>query len=206
MIHEFYGLNPFDQVAESKLAVEIATMARIHLKPRLIFDRCVDFLIQRRILVPQSGTLIELIRNGMQERKAELINLMADHIGDSARDLLDGLFTVSDQKNRYRLTLLKKLSQSTRPTHIRESIADFQTLSELHQQLEEVLSVLNLGTTGIHYFAGSVLKSDMFQIQRRQANDRYIHAAAFVAHQFYRIQDHLADTFLSVMASFQTRV
>lgn len=136
MILEFYGFNPFDQVAESKLAVEIATMARIHLKPRLIFDRCVDYLIQSRILVPQSGTLIELIRNGMQERKAELVAIMDDRIGDITRGLLDDLFTTSDQTNRYRLTLLKKLPQSTRPTHIRESIADFQTLSELYKQLE----------------------------------------------------------------------
>ena len=45
----------------------------------------------------------------------------------------------------------------------------------------------------------------MFQIQRRSVGDRYIHAAAFVAHQFYRTQDNLINLWLSVMAAFQAR-
>lgn len=205
-ILEFYGFVPFDKDAETALIIEITTMARMHLKPRLVFDRCVDFLCQRRTLVPQSGTLIELIRTGLQEHKAELITLMDERLDDTARNLLDVLFTAPDDQNRYRLTLLKKLSQSMKPTRIKESIADFETLAELHDQLENILSTLNLGLAGIRYYAGSVLKSEVFQIQRRQANDRYIHATAFVAHQFYRLQDNLTDTFLNVMASFQTTV
>lgn len=56
----------------------------------------------------------------------------------------------------------------------------------------------------IRYFAGSVLRSDIFQMQRRDRNDGYIHAAAFVAHQFYRCQDNMIDLWLSVMASFRS--
>lgn len=203
-ILEFYGFTPFDEKAEIALAAEIGTMARMHLKPRLIFDRCVDFLIQRRVQVSKSGILLELIRSGLHTRKTELVALMNAHLTDEARDLLDDLFATPDDQNRYRLTLLKKLSQSTKPTRIKEGIADFQTLVALYGQLEDILSVLDLGTAGIRYYAGSVLKSEVFQIQRREANDRYIHAAAFVGHQFFRMQDHLLDLWLSVMASFQT--
>ena len=64
---------------------------------------------------------------------------------------------------------------------------------------------LDLGVVGIRYYAGSVLRSKMFQIRRRAESDRYIHAAAFVAHQFYRTQDNLLDLWLSVMASFQAK-
>ena len=201
---EFYGFTPFDGEAEAALVTEIATMARTHLKPRLIFDRCVDFLIQRRWQIPLSGTLLALIRSGLQTRKTELIALMDAHLSDETRGVLDDLFAVPDDQNRYRLTLLKKLSQSTKPTRIKEGVADFETLSTLYDQLEGILSVLDLGVAGIRYYAGSVLKSEVFQIQRREANDRYIHAAAFVAHQFFRCQDNLVDLWLSVMASFQT--
>lgn len=205
-ILEFYGFAPFDGKADAALAVEIATMARMHLKPRLIFDRCVDFLIQRRVQVPRAGTLLELIRSGLQARKTELVALMDAHLTDEARALLDDLFTAPEDRNRYRLTLLKKLSQSTKPTRIKEGIADFETLAALHDQLGGILSVLDLGVAGIRYYAGSVLKSRMFQLQQRSEADRYIHAAAFVAHQFFRMQDNLVDLWLSVMASFQTTV
>lgn len=200
-ILEFYGFRPF---GEKALVTEITTMARTHLKPRLIFDRCVDFLIQKRIQVPTARGLTDVVRSGLHERKLELIALMDASITNEARSLLDDLFSTSDDQNRYRLTLLKKLSQSTKPTRIKECIADFETLSMLYCQLEDILSVLDLGSAGIHYYAGSVLKSRMFQLQRRADADRYIHAAAFVAHQFYRMQDHLTDMLLSVMASFQT--
>ena len=83
-------------------------------------------------------------------------------------------------------------------------VADFEVLSELHDRLDAVLSILDLGTAGIRYFAGSVLRSEIFQMQRRERNDRHIHAAAFVAHQFYRCQDNMIDLWLSVMASFKS--
>ncbi|MGI9417576.1 MAG: Tn3 family transposase, partial [Geminicoccaceae bacterium] len=205
-ILEFYGFTPFDGGAEAALVIEIATMAQTHLKPRLIFDRCVDFLIQHRVQVPRAGTLLELIRSGLQAHKTKLVALMDAHLTNEARVLLDDLFTAPEDRNRYRLTLLKKLSQSTKPTRIKEGITDFETLAALHDQLDGILSVLDLGVTGIRYYAGSVLKSEVFQIHRREANDRYIHAAAFVAHQFFRSQDNLGDLWLSVMASFQTTV
>lgn len=179
-------------------------MARMHLKPRLIFDRCVDFLIQHRVQVPSAYRLNDLIRAGLHDRKAELIALMDSQLPAEARHLLDDLFTASDDQNRYRLTLLKKLSQSTSPSRIKEAVADFEILSELHYRLDAVLSILDLGTAGIRYFAGSVLRSEIFQMQRRERNDRHLHAAAFVAHQFYRCQDNMIDLWLSVIASFKS--
>lgn len=203
-ILDFYGFASFDDDTCDSLAAEIATMARIHLKPRLIFDRCVDFLIQKRVQTPSGYRLSDLIRVGLQDRKIELVVLMDRHLSSDARCMLDDLFTAPDDQNRYRLTLLKKLSHSTRPTRIKEAVADFEILSDLHAQLGSVLSKLDLGTAGIRYFAGSVLRSEIFQMQRRDQNDRYIHAAAFVAHQFYRNQDNIIDLWLSIMASFKS--
>jgi len=204
LILDFYGFTPFDEAAKKALVVEVATMARMHLKPRLIFDRCVDFLTQSRAQVPTVRSLTDMIRVGLHERKSELITLMDNHLAAATRGLLNDLFTTPNDQNRYRLTLLKKLSQSTKPSRVKECIVDFETLSELYAQLEDILSVLDLGHAGIRYYAGSVIKSRMFQLQQRSEADRYIHATAFVAHQFYRIQDNLIDILLSVVASFQT--
>ena len=204
IILDFHGFTPFDETAGNTIAIEIATMARMHLKPRLIFDRCVDFLIQRRVQVPSAYRLNDLIRAGLHDRKAELIALMDRHLSDDARILFDDLFAAPDDQSRYRLTLLKRLSQSTSPSRIKEAVADFEVLSELHDRLAAVLSKLDLGTAGVRYFAGSVLRSEIFQMQRRDRNDRHIHAAAFVAHQFHRCQDNMIDLWLSVMASFKS--
>ena len=204
-ILKFYGFIAFDAQAESALRTEIATMAGNYLKPKLIFYRCVDFLIQKKIQVPVFWVINELIRSGLQKHQKMLVTSMEAHLSNQVRQLLDDLFTTPGEQNQYRLTLLKKLSQSTKPSKIKESIADFETLSVLYQQIDSILSVLNLGHEGIRYFAGSVLRSEVFQIRRRGDNDRYIHAAAFIAHQYYRLQDNLVDMFLSVVAAHHTK-
>jgi len=129
---------------------------------------------------------------------------MDTHLCDATRGLLDRLFTAPDAQNRYHLTLLKKVPQSAQPASIRAAVADYEVLSGLHAHLESILTRLDLGAAGIRYFAGSVLRSEIFQLQRRDQNDRYIHASAFVAHQFYRCQDNMVDLWLSVMASFKS--
>ena len=203
-ILEFYGVAPFNGNAQRALGTEILTMARTHLKPRLIFDRCVDFLTQHRIQVPTAYRISDLIRAGLHDRKIELVSLIDSQLSNETESMLDELFVAPDDQNRYRLTLLKKLSQSTKPTKIKESVADFAVLSDLYDQLGDILTKLDLGAAGIRYFAGSVLKSRMFQLQQRSQADRYLHATAFVAHQFYRCQDNMIDLWLSVMASFKS--
>ena len=56
---------------------------------------------------------------------------------------------------------------------------------------------------GIRYYAESVLRSEIFQLKRRDDPDRYLHVIAFIAHQFYRLQDNLVDVLLTSLRSFQ---
>ena len=56
---------------------------------------------------------------------------------------------------------------------------------------------------GIRYYAESVLRSEIFQLTRRDDPDRYLHVIAFIAHQFYRLQDNLVDVLLTSLRSFQ---
>lgn len=206
LILDYFGFRLFDAVAERLVQTEIATMVRSQLKPKLIFERCLDLLIQKRVTLPHSFLLSDVVRANLKQRRSELNTLVDNHLSSNTRQLLDDLFEIEQEQNRYRLTLLKKQSQSTRPTKIKESVANFQTLSELHGQFTNVLSILELGTEGIRYYAGSVAKSQIFQLTRRTDSDRYVHAIAFITHQFYRLQDNLVDVWLSVVRSFQNTV
>lgn len=203
---DFYGFQLFNFAAEQLVKTEIAAMMRSQLKPKLIFERCLDLLIQNRITLPHSNFLTDLIRRGLKKRRQELNKLVDACLLPDSRQLLEDLFEMDKGESRYRLTLLKKLSQSTRPTRIKESVVDFQTLSELYQQFVDILPVLDLGSEGIRYYAGSVAKSQIFQLTRRADSDRYVHAIAFITHQLYRLQDNLVDVWLNVVRSFQNTV
>lgn len=185
-------------------------MARAQLKPKLIFWRCVDLLIRNKVQIPGYHRLTELILSAINRHQRELVALVKDVLTPDMKSLIDSLFvraeTGSDQPTkttRYKLTLLKNLSQSTRPTKVREKANDLNYLAELYWELTPVLSAMNLNYEGIRYYAGSVIKAKIFQLNQRSDEDRYVHVTAFIAHQYYRLQDNLVDVILSVVQPFQ---
>ena len=191
-ILELQGFHAFDDRAEAKMVTEVATMARRHLKPRLIFGRCVDFLIEKRIQIPSTRRLTDLIRVGLNRHKDDLVQTVKTRITVDVRQVLDDLFTQEDGINRYRLTLLKKISQSMKPRQIVDTASDFRTISDIYQQITPVLNVMNIELAGIRFFAGATRRSEIFQLRRRSDADRYLHAIAFIAHQHHKLQDALA--------------
>ena len=123
----------------------------------------------------------------INRQKQTLTTLLAVTLSEQTRVLLDGLFVqsptlegdpVDSQTAAYKLTLLKNLSQSTKPTKIRERVTDLTVVRELHTRLSSVLTALALPPDGIRYYANSVLKSEIFQIARRAEEDRYLHVGS----------------------------
>jgi hypothetical protein len=212
LILKFYGFRAFDQKARAFLSEEIAAMVRSQLKPRSIFWHCVDLLIRERVQVPGYFRLAELILAAINHRKQALTVLIEQTLPAATRELLDALFVqsasldgepVETRTAAYKLTLLKKFSQSINPSKIKERVANLEVVSELYDRLQPVLQVLDLNYDGIRYYAHSVIKSEIFQVARRADEDRYLHVIAFIAHQYYRLQDNLIEVLLASLQSYQ---
>ncbi len=211
-ILEFYGFKRFDKTAEKIIVQEIVDMVRAQLKPKLIFEHCIDLMIRHKVQVPGYHRLTYLILSALNQRKRDLSALIEQKLTAETRILLDTLFIQGQDDDtteqpskttRYKLTLLKKLSQSSQPTKVKERVADLNHLAEMYVQLTPVLSAMNLNHEGIRYYAGSVLRSEIFQLTRRADEDRYVHVIAFIAHQYYRLHDNLVDVLNNAVKSFQ---
>jgi len=100
---------------------------------------------------------------------------------------------------RYRLTLLKKSYQSTRPAKIRANLADLDTVQTLYLDLMPVVQRLNLSYESIRYYAYSVIKAQIPQVSRRADEDRFLHLIAFIVYQTFKLNDLLIDTLLSAV-------
>ncbi len=204
LILDFFGFRSFNKSEEKFIKQEVSEMVRSQLKPKLIFWSSVDLLIRKRIQIPGYDHLSKIILAALNQRKKVLTTIIDQKLRPNTRALLDKLFVQeSEEKHaRYKLTLLKNLSQSTRPVQIRERADDLAYLTVLYESIEPVLPLLDLGHEGIRYFANSVIKSDIFQLNQREREDRYIHVVAFIVHQYYRLHDNLIDTLLSTVKSF----
>ena len=126
-ILNFCGFRAFDQKAHAFIVQEAEMMARSQLKPRLIFWRCVDLLIQEKAQTPSYFRLSELILKAINKHKNQLNTVIKKMLACDIRASLDGLFVQSttlegdpipSKTAAYKLTSLKKMSQSTRPSKV----------------------------------------------------------------------------------------
>lgn len=206
LILVYYGFKTFNPKGSPFIQSEINTLVALQLKPQLVFYRIVDILVREKVTVPSYHRLSNLILKALQYHKKRLIENIESHLSKETRRLLDGLLdkTIKEthqSSNRYQLTLLKKFSQSTKPGKIKETVEDFEVLKTLHNSVCSILELLALPSSGIHYYANSVIRSDTFNVARRTEEDRYLHLICFIAHQYFRLQDALVDTFLLSMQS-----
>ena len=208
LILENFAVKRFNKGAEVLLSQEISKMILSQLKPKLIFWRCLDFLNQQKVEAPSCSYLTILIVGFLNQHKQKLTKVIRNSLSKETQILLNELFLQEStgKNSRYRLTLLKKLSQSTKPTKVRERVVDLEYLADLYEQLIPVISAMELKHEGIKYYAGSVLKAKIFQLHQRSDEDRYVHVIAFIAHQYFRLQDNLVDVLLSVVQTSQNTV
>jgi TnpA family transposase len=206
-ILNYFGVRRFEEY-EEELSFEILKMVKNQQKPKLIFFRCVDLLRQNKVEIPSCRKLTLLILSSITNYKRDLSEIIQKSIPEETKTLLDDLFVqeADSRTSRYRLTLLKKISQSCKPTKVKERIEDLNFVSDLYNKIQPILEATGLKHEGIKYFAGSVLKSQIFQLNQRADEDRYIHVICFIAHQYFRLQDNLVDVLLSVVRTFQNTV
>jgi TnpA family transposase len=210
-ILQFYGYRAFKPHGRALLAAEIARLVQSHLKPKLIFSRAVEVLVSDKVEVPGYFSLGALILTAINQHNRRLTAMVEALLTQETRALLDSLLVQEATEDgsppgitvAYKLTSMKKLSQSTKPSKVKERVADLKLVHERFRLLKPVLDHLSLGREGIQYYAYGVIKAQIFQLTRRGAHERYLHLTAFIAHQYYRLHDNLVDVLLSSLQSFQ---
>jgi TnpA family transposase len=203
IILEHCGFKEFNREAREVIAQEIRVMVRSQVRPKLVLFELLEILNTKRIEIPSYHTLSTLIVEEINNHRKTLSRIIEQRLPEEVKQMLDGLFEKVDEDKenttvqRYKLTLLKKFNQSMKPMKIKENTQDLLTLRELYQQLEGIVSSLNLPQEGIKYYANSVIKSEIFQVTRRSAEDKYLHLVTFTVHQYFRLHDTLIDTLLA---------
>jgi hypothetical protein len=165
-IRTFYGFRALDPAASRLLLKEIASLVRSQVKPKVIFWRGIDVLVHEKIEVPGYTRLTKLILGAINRRSRELAAIIERSLTRGVRTLLDDLLTqepvqgtsVPGKTSAYKLTLMKNLSQSTKPSKVKERVADLGLVQGLYDQLGSALHSLALKPEGIRYciFRGNV--------------------------------------------------
>ena len=120
--------------------------------------------------------------------------------------LLDDLLSFMEDKAVYKLTSLKSFNHAIRPKAIKANVDDLTNIQGIYNQLLPIVKTLPINVRGIEYFATTVLKSDIFRVQRKSCADKYLHLITFVVYQYSILHDALMDILLKSIASFNSSV
>ncbi len=202
----FMGFLAFDSPkAKKKVGMFIEHQAKIQKNFKSCFYNIAVKLHQEKIEIPSYDVLQSLILQTYTDHKNKLLKIVESNLTKEKKEILDELFDKGlkdgSQKSQYRLTLLKRFTHSLKPGKIAENIKSFDNLNELFLIAEPIIKKLDLNDNGIHYYATTVKKQQIFQIKRRQDNARHLYLLAFITHQFYRLQDILVDTLIACVTA-----
>lgn len=206
LVLDYLGYQAFDTHAAQALRHEIHPLVRAQARPKVLFLHGLDSLARSKTEIPTARMLTDLIVESINRHKRSLTAVIETQVAPALHHLLHTLLEIAEvpdgpvpQIHRYKLTLLKKISQSTRPSRIKETVDDWRTLQPLYEQVAPIITALDLTHEGVRYYANAVLKAQVFQVTRREEADRLLHLICFIAHQFYRLQDTLTDIVLTVV-------
>jgi TnpA family transposase len=204
VILSYFGYSPFDEAAKTIITKEIAALIRVQFRPKLVLLEIIQVLTVKKIAIPSYNVLADLIIAALNSHQGTLSKIIEASLTENQRTNLDTLLEKEPSNSteegwRYRLTLLKKPNQSTRPAKIRTNLADLDTVQTLYLDLMPVVQRLNLSYESIRYYAYSVIKSQIPQVSRRADEDRFLHLIAFIVYQTFKLNDLLIDTLLSAV-------
>jgi TnpA family transposase len=204
IILDYFGCRPFDATTVAFAKSEIAILAPVQHQPKQILIEIIQILSREKIEVPSYNILADLIITAISQHKHTLSKIIHHGLNEKQRNKLDALLEKENDNTttegwHYRLTLLKRPSQSTLPTKIKTNLADLETLQTLYLDLKPVISQLNLSYEFTKYYAYSVIKSQIPQVSRRATDDRLLHLIAFVTYQTFKLNDTLIDTLLNAV-------
>jgi len=205
----------FDEKAYEMISKEAYEVLPNQMKPRLIFLHLIEALRGKRIELPSYHRLANIIieQSNRYTEKQQL--LLAQKLTLSDRELLDALLAklVDEEKgektepyNRYKITLLKKIYQSTKLYKVKANVEDLIILKGYHNRIQGILESVGFTPQTIRYYAEAVLRYRVYQIDRRNPMDKYLHLLCFIAHQVYYLQDVLVDTLIAIIRSVNSSI
>jgi len=189
----YCGYKKFTPAAVPSLVAVLNPLIRSHTRPKAILYQSCEFLTKQKIEIPSYHTLATIITEELKLHEKELAQALSNLLTKEHKQMFDNLLTKSFASQRYQLTLLKKFTQSTRPTKIKENITDLILLKELFATIGSLLQTVHLTPEGMKYYAYCVSRFRMLQVQRREETERYLYLTCFIIHQYYTLQDMLLD-------------
>jgi Arc/MetJ-type ribon-helix-helix transcriptional regulator len=234
LILQLTGWNEFDSKSEEVMKVEIRFLLRSQTRQKQIYERLIDALIASKTEIPSYNILANLIVQETKKYDLRIDEILITSLGKEVigelnlllnRDMGGGLSNTKGQiesegksqnqselasdkisfRTPYILTTLKRFNQSNKPGKIQKNLVALASLKSLFTKLEPAGRQIDFTNEGIKYYASLTIKQELFQLARRDQNERLIYFYCFIVSQYQKLQDLLVDTIYYTVYSYQNQ-
>lgn len=203
LILENFGVIPFDAIQKENLYLEAVRLLKKQSNPRAVFYSLATFLRSNQIEIPAYFTIASILTEAMRKRDTLLMQIINQNLSPQLQVIFDKMLSINEDSNekRYLLTQLRKSKEVMKPNAIRANMRDYKSLKEYYQQVKPLLLLLDISDEMIGYYAQFVLRSQVFQVNRRE--NKYLMLLCFIVYQYRFLGDLLVDTFLRATQQFE---
>jgi hypothetical protein len=191
IILENFGVIPFDTIQKEKLYYEAVRLLKKQSNPRAVFYSLVSFLRSNQVEIPAYFTLSTTLTEAIRKRDTQLMKIIQQNITPQVQKTFEKMLSINEDSNekRYLLTQLRKSKEVMKPNTIKANMKDYKSLKQYYQQVKPLLSLLDISDEMIQYYAQFVLRSQVFQVSRRE--NKYLMLLCFIVYQYRFLGDLL---------------
>ena len=202
LIH--FGIHPFGEKQKELLSQETLRLLKKQKRHNSVFWILAEYLRDHRIEIPTYYALYTIIQSSIKTLDEHYFELIDSLLTISTQNLLEGLLKKEEATSTYNLTKLKNPNETIRLRDIRENISDYNYFKNLFHQIEPITSKLELSTEVIDHYAQFVIRSQVFQVSRRE--NKYFILICFIIYQYYFLGDLLLETIISATKEIENSV
>lgn len=198
-----FGVVAFETTQKENLYLEAVRLLKKQANPRAVFYSLATFLRSNQIEIPAYFAIASVLTEAMRKRDSQLMQIINQNLSIELQETFDKMLSISEDSNekRYLLTQLRKSKEVMKPNAIRANIKDYKSLKQYYNQAKHLLPLLDISDEMVQYYAQFVLRSQVFQVSRRE--NKYLMLLCFIVYQYRFLGDILVDTFLRATQQFE---
>jgi len=203
-ILDYSGWQKYTQKFATELHEELSLHAKQQMHPKYLLPIATNYLIAKKIELPQYYVLAETISDVYNKMEEKLVVIVEKSLSKGRKEILDDLIWIDNRRHKsYKYSALSRIKQfcySTKIKMIEESIKNYRLLKVFYNEFGSVYQSLELSEAATTYYSEWVNKSKLFQLKQFKNRSRaYLYLLAHIKHQYFRQTDLYVDILLKLI-------
>ena len=163
--------------------------AKVWSEPRCLFDATVEYLSNRRIVLPAYSTLKKLIGQAIINNQNDLINRLNESLSDVARQAID---TILVGKGELSLRQLRQSARNFTGAELSKELAVHRHVAQWMPEASAALNALALSQKNQQHFAERV---DYYGVKltRQSIDNQRLYLLCYLQQRWQQAQERIAD-------------